>query len=71
MKYLEKNQVLTRLNHGVRSGNSCETQLAITIQDMLESFDKGRQIEIAIFDFSKAFDTVPHDRLLHKIDQYG
>jgi hypothetical protein len=38
---------------------------------MLQSFDKGKQVDIGILDFSKAFDTVPHDRLLHKIDQYG
>jgi hypothetical protein len=38
---------------------------------MLQSFDKGKQVDIEILDFSKAFDTVPHDRLLHKIDQYG
>jgi hypothetical protein len=38
---------------------------------MLESFDKGRQINIAILDFSKVFDTIPHERRLHKIDQYG
>ena len=71
LKHLEKHKVLTSLNHGFRSGYSCETQLAITIHDMLQSFDKGKQLDIAILDFSKAFDTVPHDRLLHKIHQYG
>jgi hypothetical protein len=35
---------------------------------MLQSFDQGKQV---ILDFSKAFDTVLHDWLLHKIDQYG
>jgi hypothetical protein len=38
---------------------------------MLQSFDKGKQVDIVILDFSKAFDTVPHDRLLYQIDQYG
>jgi hypothetical protein len=71
MKHLEKNKVLTILNHGFRSGYSSETQVAITIQDELESCNNGHQIHIAILDFSKAFDTIPHDRLQHKKDQYG
>jgi hypothetical protein len=45
--------------------------LLITINDLLKSYDKGKQIDMAILDFSKAFDTVPHKKLLHKLDQYG
>ena len=71
MKFLENNKILTSLNHGFRSGYSCESQLAVTVHDLLQSFDKGKQVDIAILDLSKVFDTVPHDRLLHKIHQYG
>jgi hypothetical protein len=47
---IEKNKVLTTLNHGFRSGYSCETQLLITINDLLKSYNKGKQIDMAILD---------------------
>ena len=37
----------------------------------MKAYDEGTQTDVAILDFSKAFDTVPHHRLLQKIDSYG
>ena len=68
---LEKNKILTSLNHGFRSGYSRETQLIATIHDFLGKFDIGTQIDMVILDFSKAFDTVPHRKLLYKMKPYG
>ena len=57
-------QILTTLNHGFRSGYSCKTQLVATVHDLLGMFDIGASINMVILDFSKAFDTVPHKKLL-------
>jgi hypothetical protein len=71
LKHLETNKILTNLNHGFRSGFSCETQLLTTVNDFLKEHDQNNQVNVAILDFSKAFDTVPHNKLLLKIHQYG
>ena len=71
MAHRENYKILTNLNHGFRSGFSTETQLLTTTNDLLKSFDKGRQTDMAILDFSKAFDTVPHDHLLHTLTSYN
>ena len=71
LKHFEKHSILTTLNHGFRSGYSTETQLLVTMHDLLQANDASVQVVTAILDFSKAFDTVPHDNLLHKLDAYG
>ena len=71
LAHLEDHKILTDLQHGFRSGRSCETQLVTIFQDLAQMHNKkGRQIDIAILDFSKAFDTVPHDGLLSKPKHY-
>ena len=60
--HLEKHGILTDLQHGFRTGRSCETQLITTFHDIVSAYNKkGSQIDIVVLDFSKAFDTVPHD----------
>ena len=71
LNHLEKNKILTNLNHGFRSGYSCETQLLVTLDELLHFNDKGLQTDIAILDFSKTLDTVPHEELLCKLENYG
>jgi len=62
--YLSPNQ------HGFRPGLLCETQLTSTIHDWSSWLDCGIPTDVAIFDFCKAFDLVPHKRLLYKLDHY-
>ena len=41
------------------------------MEEISRALDNHHQIDMLILDFSKAFDTVPHQRLLGKIDHYG
>ena len=68
MKHLESHSILADQQHGFRKGRSTETQLILTSDDLLKSLDKNTQTDIIVMDFPKAFDKVPHQRLLHKID---
>ncbi|MCG8077787.1 MAG: reverse transcriptase family protein, partial [Candidatus Thiodiazotropha taylori] len=70
-KHLDKYQILTDCQHGFRSRRSCETQLLTLSEELASGLDKRQQHDMAVLDFSKAFDRVPHERLLKKLDHYG
>ena len=62
--------------HGFRSQRSCEAQLVQFVHDIISNLDGAvnrghKQTDLIIMDFAKAFDKVPHRRLLHKLDYYG
>ena len=43
------------------------SQIITVCQDISDSLDEATRLDTIIIDFSKAFDLVPHDRLLKKI----
>ena len=69
--HLERNNILTPRQHGFRTGYSCTTQLVSAVHDWAETLDKKGQTDIALLDFSKAFDRVSHLRLASKLEYYG
>ena len=62
---------LTDIQHGFRSGRSCEIQLVTTFQDIAQLHNKkNSQIDISVLHFSNTFKTVPHDSLPSKLMPY-
>ena len=71
MRHLEKYQVFNDEQHGFCRGRSCETQLAPSVNDLAKVLDRQSQADVVTMDLSKAFDVVPHQRLLSKLCHFG
>ena len=65
------NDLLSEEQYGFCKGRSCTTQLLNTINDWLTQLDNKTPVDAVYLDFRKAFDTVPHERLLNKLHGYG
>jgi len=64
------NNLLSSYQQGFMPGKSCVTQLLYVMELWTESLDQGNPIDVIYFDFRKAFDSVPHARLLLKLQTY-
>lgn len=71
VNFLEAHNLIKATQHGFRKAHSCLTNLLSFLDFATEQFDKGQQTDVAYLDFSKAFDKVPHQRLLIKLKQHG
>ena len=57
--------------HGQTAGRSCVTELLTALNCWTKSLEQGHSLDIIYFNFAKAFDSVPHTRLLTKLESYG
>ena len=55
--------------HCFRAKRSCETQLTMLKEEL--HLQDGKQTDIILLDFSKAFDKVSHEKLIYKLHGYG
>ena len=69
--HLENYGILHNAQHGFRKWRSCKTQLINTVHNFASALNNREQIDAILLDMSKAFDTVPHERLCHKLSLYG
>ena len=69
--HLDNQDISSVFQHGFRAGHSRDSQLLSTVYDLMSIFDTKCQVVIAVLDFFKAFDVVPHQRLLGRDKHYG
>ena len=68
---MEKNSLFNESQHGFMKTRSCITQLLETLEEWTDLLDQNFSIDVIYLDFQKAFDTIPHQRLLSKVHTYG
>jgi len=71
MSHLESNDLLKNTHHGFRRGKSCLSNLLVFLDKVTRCIDDGDNIDVVYLDFAKAFDKVPHQRLLLKLIEHG
>ena len=62
---------IVKQQHGFRSGRSCLSNLLDCMYHANGMIDEDCEIDLIYLDFMKAFDSVPHKRLLSKLASYG
>ena len=71
MNHLQTHGILSKFQHGYREGCSIETQLLKVIDLFTRGLENGKQVDAIALDFKTAFDSVPHQRMLLKLEYYG
>ena len=69
--HMIQNNHFAEEQHGFVPGRSCATQLLLVLEDWSKMLQGGTPIDTIYLDFSKAFDKIPHKRLVVKLAAYG
>ena len=73
MEHLEQHKLLevSQPQHGFLPGRSCLMNLLAYLENVTKHVDSGLPVDTLYFDFAKAFDKVPHRRLLMKLKAHS
>jgi len=73
INHLSQNRLINESQHGFtfRHKKSCLTNLLEYLEYVVNQIDAGDPVDVIYLDFQKAFDKVPHRRLLQKLRAHG
>lgn len=69
--HVSDNGLLNAAQHGFRAKHSTATSLLASVFEYIQGIESKSNVDIIMFDFAKAFDSVNHDLLLIKLRSYG
>ena len=70
-KFLDENNQIYRSQYGFRAKHSCEHAIGELVSNIVKNQQKEKYTASLFLDLSKAFDTLDHKLLLHKLEIYG
>ena len=69
--YPEIKDLISNNQYGFVQRRSTESQLYVFYDKISKNLDSGGQTDVIYLDFTKAFDSVPHHLLRHKLQTFG
>ena len=67
VEFLVKHNLIITSQHGFLKARSCLTNLLCFFEEITKWVDDGSPVDVVYLDFQKAFDKVPHQRLILKL----